>query len=198
MMQYPLLMPDGVYHIYNRANGWESLFSEPDNYRFFLVQFDHFMGEFVHVLSFCLMPNHFHFLIQIKDLETLRAILADPNAKELPDSDLNKLIVKQFSRLFNSYSKAYNKQQSRKGSLFMPSFKRKPVTDPVYLRKLVHYIHSNPVEAGLVEYPEDWDHSSYRQIVFPSRQSIIKLETDLIFDVYGDLRNLIDAHTLGV
>lgn len=51
------------------------------------------------------------------------------------------------------------------GSLFMKNFKRKPVTDELYLKKLVHYIHNNPVEAGLSGKPEDWKHSSYRLIV---------------------------------
>jgi REP element-mobilizing transposase RayT len=52
----------------------------------------------------------------------------------------------------------------RKGSLFMKPYKRKKIEDEAYLKKLVHYIHCNPVKASLVKRPQDWKHSSYKII----------------------------------
>lgn len=61
-----LLAPDGFYHIYNRAHGNEKLFLSHDNYLYFLRRFGEVMEPYVVSHCYCLMPNHFHFLIQIK------------------------------------------------------------------------------------------------------------------------------------
>ena len=56
------------------------------------------------------------------------------------------LIVSQkFSNLFNSYTQVYNKENNRKGSLFVNRYKRILISDKKYLLKLIHYIHYNPV-----------------------------------------------------
>jgi len=55
------------YHIYNHANGSENIFREEENYRFFLQQYDKYLGGVVDTYAYCLMPNHFHFLVGVKD-----------------------------------------------------------------------------------------------------------------------------------
>jgi REP element-mobilizing transposase RayT len=85
------------YHIYKLANGSENLFREEENYRFFLQQFQKHLLGVVDPYAYCLMPNHFHFLIQIKT------------------GSNEKLASQAFSNLFNSYVKAFNKQQNKSG-----------------------------------------------------------------------------------
>jgi putative transposase len=168
--KYEILQPETTYHIYNRANGSEKLFRSDENYRYFLRQYQQYIEPIAETFCYCLMPNHFHFLIRIrsqKELEEFYKAKANlqvnadlqgfKNLADLADlqgfKNLEGLITKQFSNFFNAYAKAFNKQHKRKGSLFMHTFKRKRVTEKTYLLKLVHYIHYNPVESGLCVKP---------------------------------------------
>ncbi len=179
-----------VYHVYNRSNGWELMFTNEDNYEFFLEKFSKYMIPVIQPICYCLMPNHFHFLIRVREMQEIEAMLDD----KLAENQLNDEVVRRFSNFFNSYSRAYNRQQGRKGSLFMQSFKRKPVGDEKYLLKLIHYIHTNPVSAGLCQFPEEWSNSSYRHLVFPGRNQIIELDSSLVIGLYGGLHNFIHMH----
>lgn len=105
--------------------------------------------------------------------------------------NLEGLVSKQFGNLFNSYSKAFNKQQGRKGSLFMHPFKRIKVTDESYLKKLVNYIHMNPVEAKLSSKPKEWKHSSYPGIV-SNRSTLVLI--DEVLSWFDDRENFIHCH----
>ena len=182
------LEPDMIYHIYNRANGNEKLFVSDDNYRFFLQKYRQYISRVADTFSYCLMPNHFHFLIRIKDGEHLRDHQGFQNLDGL---GVSKLLSQQFSNFFNSYTKAFNKQQNRMGSLFMSNFKRKPVTDQTYLYKLIHYIHYSPVAAGICEHPEQWPHSSYFHIVSNNSDLVL---SDEVVAWFEDLGNFIYCH----
>jgi putative transposase len=95
------------------------------------------------------------------------------------------------SFFLNSYSKAFNKQKGRRGSLFMHPFKRKIVQDDDYFRRLIHYIHFNPVVAGLCKYPHQWEFSSYNAII-QNRNSLLKKE--IVLDLFQDLENFMYMH----
>jgi len=84
---------------------------------------------------------------------------------EYKNSLHNLLYTLQFSNLFNSYTKSYNKVYQRKGSLFIPNFKRKPVINDPYFTTLIHYIHANPVHHGFVKDISDWTWSSYHSLL---------------------------------
>ena len=67
-----ILEPNAYYHIYNRGINSGQIFNSEENYLFFLSKFDKYISPVCDVLSYCLMPNHFHFLIKVKseaDLE---------------------------------------------------------------------------------------------------------------------------------
>ena len=64
-----------------------------------------------------------------------------------------------------SYTKAINKRYRRAGSLFQGPFQAVHVDQDAYLMHLSRYIHLNPVQAGLVQRPEDWEYSSYRDYI---------------------------------
>ncbi len=68
----PDFLPNGVYHVFNHANGFENVFKNEENYRYFLQRMGHFVPEVLDVLSYCLLPNHFHLLIHVKSEEELR------------------------------------------------------------------------------------------------------------------------------
>ena len=87
------------------------------------------------------MPNHYHLLICIK-----------------AEHDFSRKVMQPFG---TSYTKAINAQEKRVGPLFQGRFKSIHVDDEAYLLNLTRYIHRNPVDAGLVDKPQDWPYSSY-------------------------------------
>lgn len=66
------LLPNGIYHVYNRANGNEKLFLSGDNYSFFLKRYEKYMDEFLDTFCYCLMPNHFHLLVRVKSFDQIK------------------------------------------------------------------------------------------------------------------------------
>ena len=57
------------YHIYNRGNNRQDIFIEERNYRYFLQLYTKHVVPVVDTFAYCLMRNHFHFLLQIKKPE---------------------------------------------------------------------------------------------------------------------------------
>jgi len=115
------LEPDRFYHIFSRAIGNETLFKESKNYNFFLERYKKYIAPIADTYTYCLLPNHFHFLIRIKSEETLRTN-GISNAEK---------IMQNFSNFLNSYTKAYNKLYNRRGSLFMDYLRRVKVEDNI-------------------------------------------------------------------
>lgn len=134
-------LPGGFYHIYNHAARQGSIFREPANYLFVVARLQQYARNFdINVISYCLMPNHYHFLLR-QDGETEAGLLPQ--------------------RVFNSYTKAYNKRYEQSGTLFEHRFQAKPIKGSNYLMQLCRYIHANPVKDGLVADPADWPYSNY-------------------------------------
>ena len=129
------------YHIYNRGAGKELLFFNPGNYEYCLRLVKHYYQLYgAVVIAYCLMPNHYHFLL-----------------RQETDVPLSRFI----NVLFNAYVQAVNRQQGRKGTLFEGRFRLVWVDREEYLVHLCRYIHLNPVKARLVSQPEDWPYSNY-------------------------------------
>lgn len=161
-----MLQAERLYHIYNHANGFENLFLSDENYRFFLRRWQKYIEPIAATYCYCLMPNHFHVLVQIKQEKALLVFFDDKLKKSEATGfeNLSLLISKQFANLFTSYAKAFNKQQSRRGSLFNRPFKYKMIDNENYLMNVVKYIHLNPVHHGFVEDVESWQWTSYHEL----------------------------------
>jgi len=126
------------YHIYNRTIDKQLLFRSDENYLFFLNQFNKYLTPFVDTYAYCLLGNHFHILIRIKDEEFLSSV------NELQEKSAHDIIAHQLQKFFQSYAMAFNKQHQRIGSLFQKPFKRSLIDTENYLTKTIHYIHANP------------------------------------------------------
>jgi len=121
--------PGQYYHIYNRGSGHRSIFREQDNYLFVLRLVKKYASAFdISVIAYCLMPNHYHFLLRQDGTEA---------AGLLPQ------------RVFNSYTKAFNKRYDCSGTLFEGRYEAIHVDKEGYLLHLCRYIHANPVKDGL-------------------------------------------------
>lgn len=203
-----ILIPETTYHVYNRANGSEKLFRSGENYRYFLQKYQEYVWPIANTFCYCLMPNHFHFLLRIKPekelighfnslpgqsatlqgFKTLEGLSAESAARQ---AAISRLLNQRFSHFFNGYTQAFNKQNNRKGSLFMHPFKRKKISSTEYLKQLVHYIHHNPIEAGLCEHPENWPQSSYNMLLSHEHTFLNREEVILWFE---DKTNFIHFH----
>lgn len=201
-----ILHPEGLYHIYNRTNGYEKMFLHGDNYHFFLEKYKKYIYPIAETFCYCLLPNHFHFLVRFKNEEAVIDHLINKKSGSGNKQDLSGFknltglerqqrlshhFSLQFSHLFNAYTKAFNKQQQRHGSLFQRQFNRKHITDDDYLRKVIHYIHYNPVEAGLCSHPRHWQYSSYNAIISSGKSLVAKSQVLACFD---DLKNFTYCH----
>lgn len=173
------LEKDKFYHVYNRGNNGCLLFYNEKNYEFFLRRFDLYLSDYVETYAFCLLPNHFHLLISIKESELIKE-----NGKTMN-------VSQAFHRLFTSYSKAINKQENRHGSLFENPFKRKEITDTSYLTNLVFYVHANPQLHGFTDNFRTYFWSSFTKIMNDKPSKLRKQE---VLDWFDDKDNYLFFH----
>lgn len=137
--------PARPYHVYNCGNNRQTIFFTPDNYLYFLRKIKQEWLPFCDILAWCLMPNHFHFLLV-------------PNQSGcMPIQESNHLqLHKVIGKTLSSYTRAINKCYDRTGNLFQQKTKAKclyqegkPIATGNYLLHCLHYIHYNPVAAEL-------------------------------------------------
>ena len=175
------MYPGNYYHIYNRGINKQLIFFEEENYYYFLRLFKKYVSEFVDVFAYCLMPNHFHFFIRVKEIPFFTK----------PEEGLS-IVEKSFRDFFISYSKSINKKYQRTGALFQYRFKRKVVNDLSYYTWLIFYIHHNPIKSNVCNSFEGWKYSSYNAIVNKQETNILRTE---IIKWFGDLQSFQDFHT---
>ena len=194
--------PDTIYHIYNHGNGDDLIFRDTENYRFFLKRFKNYINHIATVYAYCLMPNHFHFLLRIKtEMELLvfyeekypdqvRSAMSQKDIADLK-TNLSNFCSNQFKNFLISYSKSFNKMYNRRGSLFLDNIQRIPVTNQDYFTTLVRYIHFNPVLHGFVNRPADWKFSSFNTFLTDKRTLIDK---SFVLDWFGGSELFIKFH----
>ena len=69
------LQPNTSYHIFNHANGFENVFREDENFRFFLEKYREFISPVAETYAYCLLPNHFHLVVRIRKREIIEEII---------------------------------------------------------------------------------------------------------------------------
>lgn len=151
--------PGHIYHFYNQGNNRDKIFFETENYLFFLKKIEYHICPYADNLAWCLMPNHFHLLIKVKD--------DYPSPPKLDNSEKRvDLLNKDIGSFQGSYTQAINKKYKWSGSLFRSRAKAKSSenirTRDNYALNCFFYIHQNPIRAGLVKRMEDWEYSSFR------------------------------------
>ena len=205
---YAPLYPSTFYHVYNRTNNKELLFQNDDNRLFFLKKYKQYLADYVKTYAYCLLDNHFHFLIQVRSEEAINgSVINSPLDKriklhqEFIDSFSKKentsaipyevIISSQFQRFFNSYSKAYNKLHGREGNLLNQRFKRLAVESDDYFTQLIYYIHANSKHHGIMEDFRQYPWSSYCSILSDKPTALERAE---VLDWFGGKEGFINDH----
>ena len=142
-----------TYHLCNRGINSCNIFKEEDNYRYFLSLYEKYVDPIAETYAWVLMPNHFHFLVRVKEIPA-------QNLSGFQNRTGLKPPHQYFSNLFNAYTKAFNKRYERHGALFERPFRRKLIEGEEYLKNVLLYIHNNPVRKQYVEKPAFWYWSS--------------------------------------
>ncbi len=175
------------YHIYNRGNNRENLFVEERNYRYFLRLYARHIEPIAETYAYCLLRNHFHVLVKIKDEENLRGL---------------KPPSQHFSNPFNAYARAFNNAYERTGTLFERPFERIEVTSDAHFTLLVTYIHQNPQLHRFVTDFRDWIYSSYHADLSDKPARVKRQDVLAWFDGAENLETAhckaAGAHALGV
>jgi putative transposase len=177
------------YHIYNRTIDKQPMFKSEDNYEFFLKQYDKYLSPVTDTYAYCLLGNHFHILLRVKedllcspDLTTFQKLSNLPVA-DIAGKSAHDLVSHQFRKFFQSYAMAFNKQHTRVGTLFQTPFKRVLVSSDAYFTQLVYYIHSNPFHHNLIDDFREWKWSSYNRILIDKPSKLKKQE---VIEWFGD------------
>lgn len=203
MAQYrkDLLTNNSYYHIYNRSIAKYIIFNNNQEYsrilglikilcfKDFNIQYSDFTRaslktknhiqktlkekseKFVEIIAYCIMPTHFHLIL-----------------KQNIDSGITKYIGK----LLNSYSKFFNTIHKRSGPLWSGRFKNKKIENDEQLLHLTRYIHLNPTSAKLIDKPEDWNYSSYKEYLEKSKNKICNFN-DVIKLNSGEYKKFVNS-----
>jgi REP-associated tyrosine transposase len=135
-----LLAPGLIYHVYARGNRRQDIFLDRRDYRAYLARLARYRTRHdAIVYAYCLMPNHVHILIRT-GLVPLSLLMQG---------------------IQQSYTQYFNRKHAVVGHLFQGRYKASVCTDEAYLATLVHYIHANPVRAGLAASPQLYRYSSH-------------------------------------
>jgi len=187
------IIPDKTYHLYNHANADKNLFRSDDNYVFFLKRYSDFLAGYFDTYAYCLMPNHFHFLIRVKPFQPIQNQDEDKNSMAVLEMAYRRKVTNAIKNWIISYTNSYNKMFGFTGNLFVQKIRRILVDDDEYFRNLVSYIHLNPVLHGFTEHAENWKYSSY-SAYFSAKPT--KIDKSTVLRYFDNLENFKYCHDL--
>ncbi len=185
--------PEKIYHIYNRGNNKEKIFFEEQDYRVFLFRLGLCLGfnekelnkeklmampysriritetnkSNFKLYAFCLMPNHFHLLIE-----------------QVQDTSISNLI----SKLCTSYAKYINKKYKRVGHVFQDKFKAVLIENNSQLMWTSSYIHMSTVKDKITKHPSEYNWSSYNDYV--SNRNLPIVSKEFLIKTFESVENL--------
>ncbi len=141
--------PDAWYHVMNRGRRAETIFSDAHDYDLFadLLKETSEMWN-IRIAAYCLMPNHYHMLIQTPDANIARGM----------------------RHLNGVYTQRYNRRHRYDGQLFRGRYKSILIDSDNYLLQAVRYIHQNPLRAGIVKRLDAYPWSSHKGYLSVSRK----------------------------
>ena len=192
-----------IYHIYNQGNNRQDIFFNRKNYLYFLQKINTYILPYADILAWCLMPNHFHLMVLVNDVELgidTEGFFTKGFAESETLGENKRTFNFSIGLLLRTYTNAINKQENRSGSLFRKETKAECVNcsngispsfiiknsitqinivqaEKQYPQVCFNYIHQNPTKAGLVQHNEDWEFSSARDYLNLRKGKLINKNT---------------------
>lgn len=163
-----LLQGKELFHIMVQGIKKENIFFEEREKYEYIKLLNKYTKEYdIKTLSYCVMDNHSHILIDTK------------NIKEL---------TKYMHKLNTSYAIYYNKNKSRVGYVYRDRFKTQVIEDERHLYNCILYIHNNPVKAGICKQAGEYKYSSYKKF-FNDKNS------NMLTSIFQSKKEYIIAHS---
>jgi putative transposase len=179
------ILGSNYYHIFNRGINRQKVFFTKRNYFYFLRLLDEFLTDYISILAYSLMPNHFHLVIKVNELIEISIDSTSEKKMKLQtitnDEEIGKWVSNQFRRLFISYSMAINRQEGRTGSLFDKNFKRLEIIENAYLKYVIYYTHFNPEKHGFCSNYFRYEYSSYKALTMAKST---KIDRQLVYEIF--------------
>ena len=149
----PIFFAGGYYHIYSRGSEKRTIFLDRADKKRFLTRLREYKDfHNVSIICYCLMPNHYHFLVE---------------------QNTDEPISKFLNRLNLAYAMYFNKRYERVGPLFQGRFKAKNIKTDEYLLHLSRYIHLNPLELVGQGKVDNYLWSSLRGYIFSYEEDFV-------------------------
>ena len=127
-----------IYHVLNRGNGRMRIFHKAGDYQAFERVLAEGLERYpVELLTYSLMPNHWHLVVRPRT-----------------DSALGRWMGWVGVTHVRRYQEQYHSRGG--GHLYQGRFKSFPVSEDEYFLALCRYVEANAVRAGLVERAEEW------------------------------------------
>jgi len=140
---------DAWYHVMNRGRRSEKVFFDKYDYQAFIqVLIESAEMWNLRVAAYCLMPNHYHLLVQTPDANIARCM----------------------RHINGVYTQRFNSRHNSEGQLFKGRYKSILASADAYLLQLLRYIHRNPVKAGLVGNSKEYSWSSHNAYLSAARK----------------------------
>ena len=153
----------GLFHVICRGNNKQNLFKDEKDYLRYLSTLQRFKKKYpFNLYAYCLMPNHVHLLVEIKD------------------ASLSKMMQSINLSFFWWHKKKYDYS----GHLWQGRFKSLPIGKEGYLFECSRYIELNPVRASFAADPSHYKWSSYRAYAFGEENKLI--DTHLISELISE------------
>src|SRR3989344_3484192 len=177
-----------IYHVFNRGVEKRIIFQDEKDYRIFTYYLFIYLAPLdlvnsvypnlplrlqaknlnkeVELLSYCLMPNHFHFLLKQNSADG---------------------IIKLMKQLTNAYTLYFNQKNKRVGGLVQGRYKAVRIETDEQLIHVSRYIHLNPVASSIVKLPEEYQWSSYSEFLDEKNEKICR--TKQILEHFSSRQN---------
>jgi putative transposase len=162
MPRIPRLIESGsYYHVLTRGNDRKRIFISRGDFLMFLKILKESRAKYPIVVShYCIMNNHVHLLV-----------------KAMNPKDFSKF----FQILLQRYAHQFRKRYHPTGFLYQNRYKSYPIEKESYLLDCARYIERNPVRAGIVKEPGEYEWSSYKRYAFGKKDDII-IECDPLYE----------------
>lgn len=216
MNKLPAFQSGLCYHEVLKANTGLILFRDDSDRRIFVRKMCQFILPCCEVLAYAILGNHVHLIIRPHpeqilsrltlelrkiDLNLTAQVLPDyldPGKKlELPDflKPYRGPVHHQIRYAIRSLKLSYDYDLARKheltGTLWLRRLSSTLLETTDDLIRTILYIHKNPVYHGMVHNPEDWQYSSFNEIV-EGKDWLVRSEE--ILGLFGSLQNFLQAH----
>ena len=191
-----------IYHIFNQGNNRQKIFFDKENYLYFLKKVHGHIKPFADILAWCLMPNHFHIMVFIRDTTRQTTLEEETDTTRqttlsrqtsLKDENVSKQFTKSIAIMLSSYTRAINKQQNSSGSLFRPKTKAICLTRIDKISK-AWYVSHGVVNINFHVPEKQYPNVCFNYILFnPVKSGIVKRNEDWEYSSFLDTIGLRDG-----